>query len=57
MRRACDCCPEDGRTFACWICLGSDCTCDALPDDGDGPEYDKDDGWSRAQEAEMYGHE
>jgi hypothetical protein len=47
-----DACPEDALDFACWRCLDRGRTC---PDCG--PEYDKDDSWSRAQEAEMYGHD
>lgn len=54
MRRESDCCPEDARTFACWTCLGSECTCGELPEADDGPEYDADEGWARAQDAEMY---
>ncbi len=44
-----DSCPEDAHDFACWACLDRSRSC---PDCG--PEYDKDEGWSRAQEDEMY---
>ncbi len=37
-----DSCPEDARAFARWDSLG------------DEREYDKDEGWARAQEDEMY---
>lgn len=54
MRRESDCCPDDARTFACWTCLGSECTCGELPEADDGPEHDADEGWARAQDAEIY---